>query len=172
MRDLGANWPSVPDWNSAVFNGNDIKVRTITSLSQYLISGALDAFATAHGLNGTGSGALSLVSGDPYALRLARDRMLFAGEKTGLLQSGWDEQGFAITEISASLHVFEIEGEGIDELLAEALLIDPRNAGPSANVQFAGQMAVLYRYDSANRLRLHVERGLATYIWNWLEARA
>ena len=170
MRDLGPNWPSLPDWTSAEHVANDIRVRSVHRLGQHLVSGNLDAFATASGL-GTGTGALSVVEGDRYALRHARDRLLVINGDASYLAPGWHEAGYAVTDISAAQHVFEFEGAGIGQLLREALAVDPDNAGPSAVVMFAGQMATLYHHGSRARLRLHVERGFAGFIWNWLEAR-
>ncbi|MDB5524900.1 MAG: hypothetical protein JWM58_2663 [Rhizobium sp.] len=170
MRDLGPNWPSVPEWTSAEHAANGIRVRSLAGLTQHLVSGNLDAFSAKSGLDGS-SGALSTVDGDRYALRMARDRMLVINGGAGNLDPGWHTGGYAVTDVSAALHVFEIEGDGIADLLGEALVVDPENAGPSASVMFAGQVATLYYVGSRAKLRLHVERGFASFIWSWLEAR-
>lgn len=170
MRDLSGIWPTVLDWTSAEHAANGIRVRSLAGLAQHLVSGNLDGFAQTSGLT-TGASALSTVEGDRYALRMARDRMLVINGGPAHLDPGWHEGGYAVTDISAALHVFEIEGDGIPALLQEALIVDPENAGPAASVMFAGQVATLYYHGSREKLRLHVERGFASFIWSWLEAR-
>lgn len=171
MHDLGENWPPLPDFDT-VLNIKDVRIKTLRNLRQHLVSGRLDIFAHRHGLNSIDTGALAIAQGSRYCIRLARDRMLLVENLPGTaFDNGWHDEGYAVSEISAALHVFEIEGSGTEDLLSEALLINPEEAGASANVQFAGQMAVLYRHGKNDCLRLHVDRGLATYIWNWLERR-
>jgi sarcosine oxidase gamma subunit len=171
IRDLSGKWSPVPQWATAVLNRTGFTVRSIAGLTQHLVSGDLDAYAARDGAIGTGTGALGLATGDRYSLRLARDRMLVIGAQPDLARGGWHEDGFAVTDMSAAYHIFEIDGDATDELLAEALLIDRRNPGPSAAVHFAATPAILYRHEVENRLRLHVERGLAASVWTWLELR-
>jgi sarcosine oxidase gamma subunit len=172
MRDLGVIWPSVPNWATAEHTANALRVRTLSGLSQHLVSGNLAAFAANAGLPNESAGALQAVTGDTYALRTARDRMLVINGSPDQLSPGWHSAGYAVTDISAALHVFEIEGDGIPALLSEALVVDPDNAGPSASVMFAGQVATLYYHESRDRLRLHIERGFASYLWSWLGVRS
>ena len=82
---------------------------------------------------------------------------------------GWHADGYAITDVSAMYHVFEFEGPDLADMIAEAMFVDPRAKSPSAATVFAGQQAIVYHRDG--RLRVHVERGFAPYVWQWLEAR-
>lgn len=164
MRDLAQSWPRIPDWTGTVYEGRGIRAVTVSGLTQHLVSGNLAPF-------GDSIGALGIASGARAAIRIARDRILAVNAEPGLVTPGWHAEGFAATDVSALYHVFEIMGSGVPELLREALLIDPDNAGPSAAVMFAGLHAVLYCIESRDRLRLHVERGHAAYLVNWLEAR-
>lgn len=169
MRDLTTSWPAIPDWANAELRQNDIIVRSVMPASQHLVSGNLAAFSASAGIEGTGVGGFGRVEGETYALRLARDRLLAVNAPAASASPGWHQEGFAATDVSAMYHVFEIEGDGIPALLEEALLIDPRNAGPSAIVVFAGQQVIAYHH--GDRLRLHIERGMAPYLWQWMEAR-
>jgi len=169
MRDLTPNWPPVPDWRTARLDSLDIGVRTLPVTAQHLVSGNLAVFAARAGLRDQGAGAFAETAGERYALRVARDRMLVVNGLADALDGGWHEDGYAVTDVSAMYHVLEIEGAGMDALIGEATAMDPAAQSPSAMVMFAGQQAVVYRHEG--RLRVHVERGFAPYLWQWLEAR-
>ncbi|CAN7506674.1 hypothetical protein [Rhizobium sp. LjRoot254] len=169
MRDLTSSWPDVPDWRSANIDRNGLVARTIDVGPQHLISGNLAGFATAASLADTGIGAFGAASGERYALRIARDRMLVVNAPASSTPPGWHADGYAVTDVSAMYHVFEFDGSGLEDLIAEAMFVDPRAKSPSAATMFAGQQAIVYHHEG--RLRVHVERGFAPYIWQWLEAR-
>lgn len=166
MRDLTSSWPAVPDWPHAALDRAGVAAGSLPLATQHLVSGNLEAFAAKAGLANTGTGAFAEASGDCYALRVARDRMLVVNVA---VDGGWHPDGYAATDVSAVYHVFEIEGPGLDALIGEATAMDPAIGSPSAAVLFAGQQAVAYYH--GGRLRLHVERGFAPYIWQWLESR-
>jgi sarcosine oxidase gamma subunit len=169
MRDLTSSWPAVPAWDDVSLDRGDLTVRSVTLQSQHLVSGNLGAFAEKAGLPDSGGGLFHEVSGERYALRLARDRILAINVEGEALGPGWHADGYAVTDVSAMYHVFEFSGEGIEALLQEAMFVDPDIQSASAASMFAGQMAVVYYHEG--KLRLHVERGYAPYIWQWLEAR-
>lgn len=169
MRDLTASWPAVPDWASSTLEHAGITVRTAIPARQHLVSGNLAAFAAAAGLSDQGVGAFAQASGERYALRLARDRMLVVNAPAETATGGWHAEGYAVTDVSAMYHVFEIEGDGIDAMIGEATAMDPAAGSPSAVTLFAGQPAIAYYH--GQRLRLHVERGFAPYVWQWLGER-
>jgi sarcosine oxidase gamma subunit len=169
MRDLTSSWPNVPDWRGANLDRNGILARTVDVGPQHLVSGNLAAFAAAAGLSDTGAGAFGDVTGARYALRIARDRLLAVNAPASSTAAGWHVDGYAVTDVSAMYHVFEFEGTGLPDLIAEAMFVDPNAKSPSAATIFAGQQAIVYYRDG--RLRVHVERGFAPYIWQWLEAR-
>jgi sarcosine oxidase gamma subunit len=165
MRDLAASWPPIPDWNATAYDGNGIRVTTVNGLTQHLVSGNLTPF-------GDGVGALGLAERAGAVLRVARDRILVVDADVARITAGWHAEGYAATDVSAVYHVFEITGAGIADLLCEAILIDPENGGPSAAVVFAGLQAILYWHGDKSTLRLHVERGHAAYVVDWLKARS
>jgi sarcosine oxidase gamma subunit len=169
MRDLTSSWPAIPAWNEVSLDRGDLTVRSVTLQSQHLVSGNLDAFAAKAGLPDNGVGLFQAVSGERYALRLARDRILAVNGAGEALGPGWHADGYAVTDVSAMYHVFEFSGGGIEALLQEAMFVDPNVQSASAASMFAGQMAVVYYHEG--KLRVHVERGYAPYIWQWLEAR-
>lgn len=166
MRDLTSSWPAVPDWPHIALDGPDISARSLALASQHLVSGNLETFAARTGLANVGVGAFAEASGDRYALRVARDRMLAVNVAAN---GGWHPDGYAVTDVSAVYHVFEIWGPGLGALIGEATAMDPAIGSPSAAILFAGQQAIACYH--GGRLRLHVERGFAPYIWQWLESR-
>jgi hypothetical protein len=169
MRDLAQKWSPVPDWQSAVIERPGLKIRSLMGFSQSLVSGDLAAWREASGIGDPPAGALSVVTGARYAASIARDRILSVCETPSGLAPGWHARGYAVTTIDAGLHMLEIEGSGLAGLWARATTIDAQDRTPSAAVLFAGANAVCYRHGHGGRLRVHIDRGLAPYLWTWLE---
>jgi sarcosine oxidase gamma subunit len=170
MRDLAEKWSVAPDWQSAVITTPGLAIRAVLDLNQLLVSGDLDAWAWASGVDGTGVGAFGAAQGDRYAARLARDRLLVVSNTPLTIAAGWHAEGFAVTAISAGLQVFEAEGTALDAFIARGTTLDPGQASTSTALSFAGISAVVYRHDG--KLRIHADRGLATYLWTWMETAA
>lgn len=170
MRDLAEKWSVAPDWQSAVITAPGLLVRAISGLDQLLVSGDLEAWARASGTAGTGAGAFGTAQGERYAARLARDRLLVVSNTPVAITTGWHAEGFAVTAISAGLQVFEVEGSALDAFIARGTTLDPKQESASAALSFAGISAVVYRHQG--RLRIHVDRGLAAYLWTWMDTAA
>ena len=170
MRDLAEKWSVAPDWQSVVITTPGLAIRAVLDLNQLLVSGDLDAWTRASGVDGTGVGAFGTAQGDRYAARLARDRLLVVSNSTLAVATGWHAEGFAVTAISAGLQMFEAEGMALDAFIARGTTLDPSQATASAALSFAGISAVVYRH--GGKLRIHVDRGLAAYLWTWMETAA
>ncbi|RUX07314.1 hypothetical protein EN784_47265 [bacterium M00.F.Ca.ET.141.01.1.1] len=170
MRDLAEKWSVAPDWPSATINSPGLAVRAVPGLDQILVSGDLDAWARLSDMDGTGVGALGAAQGDRYGARLARDRLLAVSNTPLAIAAGWHADGFAVTAIGAGLQVFEAEGPALDAFIARGTTLDPRQPSASAALSFAGISAIVYRHD--DKLRIHVDRGLAAYLWTWMETAA
>ncbi|TPI22409.1 hypothetical protein [Mesorhizobium sp. B4-1-1] len=169
MRNLAEKWPAAPDWATATLSKGSVGVRTLGGLNQLLVSGDLAAWSKASALAGEGVGAGAIAFGDRYMVRIARDRVLAVGEQPFPVAAGWHAAGFAVTAMDAGLHVFEIEGPDLDRLIARGTALDPGAASRSASILFAGVDVLFYRFGNRHRARLHVDRGLAPYLWEWLE---
>ncbi|MER9298916.1 hypothetical protein NKI38_20845 [Mesorhizobium sp. M0621] len=170
MRNLAEKWSVAPDWQSAVITTPGLVVRAVLDLNQLMVSGDLDVWARTSGIDGTGVGAFGAAQGDRYAARLARDRLLVVSNSPLAIATGWHAKGFAVTTISAGLQVFEVEGTALDAFIARGTTLDPNQAGASAALSLAGISAIVYRHDG--KLRIHVDRGLAAYLWTWMETAA
>lgn len=169
MVDHAETWDAIPDWTTARLSGKDVAVRSIELPDQALVSGDLAAFARIAGMDAQGAGALGRVEGNAYTIRLARDRLLVVGSPPETIVDGWNEAGFAVTPMGGAYHVFALSGEGCSMLLSQATTLNPDDPGPSATVGFGGIPAMLYRHGPSAEFRLHVERGLAVYLWRWLQ---
>lgn len=169
MRNLAEKWPAAPDFATATLSKGSVSVSTLGGLNQLLVSGDLAAWSKASGLAGEGVGAGAIASGEKYMVRIARDRLLAVGEQPLPIAAGWHAAGFAVTVMDAGLHVFEIEGPDLDRLIARGTALDPGAASRSASILFAGVGVLFYRFVNPHRARLHVDRGLAPYLWEWLE---
>jgi hypothetical protein len=169
IPDLAQRWPAAPDWSSAGIEGAGVTVKSVAGLYQMLVSGSLDAWNAASGLAGPGVGALAIAKGDAWQARVARDRLLAVSVKPFSVAPGWHGEGFAATRMDAALHVFEIEGPGLADVIARAVTLDPAGNSPSAAMLFADVNAIAYRHGTAECLRVHVDRGLAPYLWEWFE---
>ena len=167
MRDLAEKWSVPPDWRNATIEVPGLKIGAVTGLHQRLVSGNLAAWAEASGFDGPAVGAFGLAEGNRYSVRLARDRLLAVSTTPIGMATGWFSQGFAVTEISAGLQVFEVAGPALDAFIARGTTLDPNQPSASAALSFAGISAIVYRHQGS--LRVHVDRGLAAYLWTWME---
>lgn len=170
MLDVARKWRPEPDWANARLTGRTIEVGAIIGVTQRLVSGDAGRFLARYGL-GEDVGALGLALGARYAVRVARDRLLVIGLSSADLPDGWHEEGYAVSSVDSTLRVFEAKGEGIRDLLARATTIDPDNPGPCAAMPFGGVTGTVYRHADAETLRIHVDRGLAAYLWEWFECQ-
>ena len=164
MLDLAQTWPRIPDWRTIDEVSPGLNLATIEGLAQYLVSGNLALF-------GEGIGAFGTAGGERTVLRVARDRILAIDPDPALVTAGWHADGFAMTDVSAMYHVFELSGADLGDLIREAALIDPENGGSSASTMFAGLPAFVY-WQAEGRLRVHIERPHATHLFSWLKSRA
>lgn len=167
MRNLAEKWSKTLDWQDAVIEAPGLKIGSVSGLHQRLVSGDLVAWAEASGFDGTAVGAFGQAEGIRYTVRLARDRLLAVSATPLGMATGWYSQGFAVTEISAGLHMFDASGKAVDAFVARGTTIDPRQVSASAALSFAGIDAIVYRHGTD--LRIHVDRGLAGYLWTWME---
>lgn len=170
MRDLAEKWSVAPDWQSAAITTPGLAIRAVLDLNQLMVSGDLDAWTRASSIGGTGVGAFGIAQGDRYAARLARDRLLVVSKSPLGIATGWHADGFAVTAISAGLQIFEAEGTALDAFIARGTTLDPGQASASAALSFAGISAIVYRREG--KLRIHVDRSLAAYLWTWMETAA
>ncbi|WPE23258.1 hypothetical protein [Shinella zoogloeoides] len=168
MLDNSRKWRPEPDWADALLVAPSLRIRAVTGLPQHLVSGNIERFLARHGL-GTDIGAFGLASGGRYAVRVARDRLLAVGVPASECPAGWHDEGYAVTAVGSALRVLEARGQGVRDLIARTTAVDPDNGGPCAALQFCGLTCSVYFHGDMQTLRIHVDRGLAAYLWEWME---
>ena len=162
MLDRARFWPVHP----RQLTGDGITVSLLDPVPQLMVSGDLDTACAALNLPAP-VGLMGQGDGDRFAIRLARQRMLAVGVTLPHADAG-PRDGFAVTPATGSLAVVRIDGPRASELLARGTAVDLSQNSPSAALLFAGMNAVLYRH--ATGLRLHLDRGLLDYAFDWMEA--
>lgn len=170
MRNLAEKWTAPPNWTTAEITIPGLVVKTRPGLFQNIVSGNLAGWAQAAKMPAVGVGAFSPASGEAYCAQIARDRLLAVTARPLEVASGWHEAGFAVTPVSAGLHVFAIRGEATSKLIARASTLAPETHSASSALMFGGVSAIVYRHDED--LLVHVDRGLATYLWVWMQKAA
>lgn len=168
MLDHGKKWSVSPDWSSDVIDAPGLRVKSVSIGSQFYVSGDLDGFRARFGLPAP-VGALGEVVGERYCVRLASDRMLVVGLDRDAVQEGWNTEGYAVTSMTSGLRAFELSGAEAASIISRGSVLDPAKPSASAIVMFAGAGVCIYRHGEA--IRLHVDRGLAAYIWGWIASR-
>lgn len=145
-----------------------LHVTILTGLEQIYVSGRFARAAEITGVDAVGVGALALATGPAYSVRLASDRLLIVGDNPLRLSSGWHDDGFAVSDMSAGLAVIDLTGEDADEIIRRATTLAITGESRSAAVTFAGISAILYRHELPGKIRLHVDAALCPYVIDWL----
>lgn len=162
MLDRSAFWAEMPD----TMAGPGLGVQVLPPLPQLMVSGDLNRFLAAHDLPPAG-GLLAQTTGNRFALRLARNRMLVVGVNLEPKAAGWAD-GCATTPMTGGLAVVQITGPDAMALFARGTAVDPACASPSAALTFAGIAVIAYCHDGA--LRLHLDPALLPYLMSWIGA--
>jgi sarcosine oxidase gamma subunit len=162
-------WAELPDLESRRLMMGETEILKATVAAQFLISGALGKAATSAGVDQTGVGAFGQTSGAHYSVRIARDRLLVVSNAEIDLVPGWHQDGYAVTDMTGALTVFEISGRNAVDIVKRATDVPLEPPSPSAAVIFAGVSVLLYRHVSKTTIRIHVDCGLAPYLWQWFE---
>jgi heterotetrameric sarcosine oxidase gamma subunit len=179
MPDRGLFWSPVPDWSRADIHHEELGIAAVPIETTWLVSGNLSGFLDRHGLSCVGP--RETCERGTYALRLAPDRLLYVSHdgarSVGVIDReifGWSDDGFAVTDVSDGLVLFDVVGPAAPDLMALGAAYDfaAKGAGSaeSASMLFAGlRVAVAHILPG---WRLHIERPYATALWQWLQYAA
>lgn len=169
MDDTAAIWAEAPDRETMLLETGTGSVRRLAGLAQHMVSGDIAAAAVSAGVNHTGVGALGVAAGHTYSVRVARDRLLVVTNGDVTLRPGWNDSGYAVSDMSA-IDVFEIEGALAEEIVNRATTLPLSGAGPSAAIIFAHVEVYLYRHMEHDTIRVHVDPSMTSYVWDWFKA--
>ena len=171
MHDRGAFWSPVPDWSSVALSTATVSARPVNATAAWQLSGEWGGVLTRLGV-GAVRGPRDRCADARYALRLSPDSVLLVGPDALDLSPGWNDAGYAATDLRDALVIVDVEGPGAADLMASGSeypfadgSIRPHE---SARLQFAGHAIALSRRPAG--WRLHVPRQWATALWRWLEA--
>jgi hypothetical protein len=165
MLDRSAFW-SAPPAAGVLLATPAITVRLLPAIPQAMVSGDPGRALARFGLT-SAAGLLDETAGDRYALHLARNRILVVGVDLPDDAEGWSD-GLAVSSMTGALAVLDVMGPKRMDLVARATAIDPAWRSPSAALHFAGVLSALHSHGEA--LRLHFDRGLVTYMADWIAA--
>jgi hypothetical protein len=167
IRDRGQFWRPAPDWTTAAMEREGWSARRLSGLGQTQVSGdverAIDKFA--HGAAEVG--LWGLTDTDRVLVRIALDKALLVTPSPLDIDPVW-RAGFVASPADDAWAIFELVGDGIAGLVAQATSVDLEAGSRSASILFAGTPTLLYR-TAQDKARLHVEAPLATWLWTWLE---
>lgn len=171
MLDSAPKWSPIPDWTAAQLDVPGLSISVVRGFEQTQVSGDLATALSRLGLRLPMASAFGLTRGDRYAVRLGRSQGLIVSRELLSIEPGWHSEGFAVSSMSAGFQVFQLVGDRLRDLLARAVTLDIEDESPSALVRFGGLTAIAYRWDRADCLRIHVDRGFAPYLWQWMTSR-
>ena len=108
-----------------------------------------------------------IASGDSYAIRLRRDRIIVLNGP--ILADGWhDDFSVAVSDMTGGYVVFELSGPRVLEVLKTGTELDINLASGSAMRRFHRHEVFLYRWQEDGRFRLHIQRGYLDSMWHLL----
>ena len=94
-------------------------------------------------------GLCGLIGEGDHAIRIARDRVLLETRELPEAGPGWYEEGYAISRADGIYAIFEFEGDGCSDILAQGTLVDLQSESASAAIEFAGLVCLLVRTESS-----------------------
>lgn len=169
MIDARQEWAPLPDWTSATATSGTLAVRTVQSPHQTVVSGNVEAALAAAGVEEARVGLWDIAGKFSYAVSVARDKSVIVSDAPIAIGEGWSADGWAAIQADDATLIIELEGNGLDDLLAElSVTVIPRSA--SAAVIFAGIRLLVYRV-AETTARIHVAAGFAPFLWEWLTTR-
>ncbi|MBV1865771.1 MAG: hypothetical protein KUG74_15225 [Rhodobacteraceae bacterium] len=167
MRDDSTKWDTPLGQERATIAGDGFELSLIPLTCQTLISGPIAACLAVSGQK-QAFGWPDIVTGQPYALRLRRDRLLVVNG--GQQAEGWDERGVAVSDMTGAYSVIEIDGpQAIDLLNSGTELSIDLPSGTVAR-QFHGFATLIYRWQSLTCYRLHIQRCYLEAIWKHMQS--
>ena len=167
MRDDRHRWPADQGMGRAVLQARDLTAKVERPLLQTMISGDFDSAMALVGLAGPAVGSGDIATGEAYAIRQRRDRILVVGGPA--LDEGWhDVSGLAVSDMSCAYAVISLQGPDAQTLLQTGTEYTLTSASPSAARLWHGFTCLVYRYDHEENFRLHVRSAHLEALWDMM----
>jgi len=167
MRDDRNKWTAALGINRPPVKNEHLRLAVINTQRQTLISGpytrCLDICKLAQA-----TGWPQIITGNNYALRLRRDRILVVDGPS--LDDGWHhDAGVSISDMSSAYVLVEIKGESALELLNRGADLNVDIASGSVARNFRGFDVLIYRWQSQTQFRMHFLHANLEAIWSLLQ---
>lgn len=168
MREM--DWPEPPPLAGVLIETGALRVTLSALGGATLISGdlraALDTLAPGAPMLGLGGAAPDA----PFALRIARDRVLLVTDAPLEAEPGWYAAGYATTPADDQWSQVLVTGPDAGRVIAEGTAADLGRGSPSAALLFAGLTCLLLRREED--FAIMVETPRLWFLAEWLAAVA
>lgn len=168
MRDDRNKWPLALGQERPNLIGADVTAQVIRIERQTVISGMISNCLSICGVEKATEGGQDIATGEAYALRQRRDRILVVNGPA--LDDGWhaDEQ-VAVSDMSAAYAVVSLSGSNAERVIATGTEFDSRLPSPSVSRLWHGFGMLLYQHGSADAYRIHIRSAHLEALWEMLE---
>ena len=167
MRDDRKKWPPLQGDERAPLAGTGVQAQVIKLERQTVISGAFKDCLAICGLDAATGGAPIIATGDSYAIRQRRDRIVVVGGRA--LADGWnDTHHVAVSDMTAAYSVISLSGPHAERIIATGTEFDSSLPSASASRLWHGFGILLYQYERPDSYRIHVRTAHLESLWEML----
>lgn len=168
MRDDRDKWAPALGRERPHIENNHLHISVVKTNHQALISGPYKKCLDICELP-QASGWPQIATGQNYAVRLRRDRILVVDGPS--LEDGWHPgAGVCVSDMSSAYILVEIKGEAALELLNRGAELNVDVASGSVVRSFRGFECFIYRWQSETQFRMHFQHANLEAIWLLLQA--
>lgn len=166
MRDDRNRWPAAGGTERPALIGRGVRADLVQLPRQTLLSGRYPACMAFAGLTSRAVGGDGQVTGDHYAIRQRRDRILVVGGPR--IDEGWHaDPDIAVSDMTAAYTVIELSGPDSRRVIATGTeFLAAINSRSAARI-WHGLSCLLYRHD--DNYRLHVRSAHLDAAWVMLD---
>jgi|GEM_PF-1031098 len=164
MRDDRHRWPAAGGPDRPPLIGRDVAASLIRLPRQTVLSGPYTACMSLAAVTTPAVGGDSAATGDHYAIRQRRDRVLVVGGTA--IDDGWHpDPGIAVSDMTAAYAVIELAGPGVQRVIASGTEFVAGSR--SAARLWHGFSCLLYRHGDS--YRLHIRSAHLDAAWQMLD---
>ncbi|MCP4070967.1 MAG: hypothetical protein GY742_04400 [Hyphomicrobiales bacterium] len=167
MRDDSTRWAAASGYDRPDININGLQISVIRPWRQTLISGPISK-SLELGYQKRAVGWPEIAKGKNYAIRMRRDRIMLINGPA--IEDGWHkDKGLAVSDMSDACAVIQLEGVLADSVLKRGTELDIGIPSGSVVRVFHGFETFIYRWQSKDIFRLHIQFGYLESIWLLLQ---
>ncbi|MDO6731878.1 hypothetical protein Q4577_17735 [Marinovum sp. 2_MG-2023] len=167
MRDDRNRWPPLQGDGRAPLFGQGVQAQVIKLQQQTVISGAFNDCLSACGLDTAAGSGPDIATGDTYAVRQRRDRIVVVNGPA--LTDGWnDKHNVAVSDMTAAYCVISLLGPNAERVIATGTEFDSNLPSPSVSRLWHGFGILLYQHEKPNNYRIHIRSAHLESLWEML----